>query len=233
MPLLLGILKNNPGTSTYNAGVQILSEWDMYNSPDAIGATIFETWMPILMNAIWQDEFSSDKIDLDFPSRDRTTYMLRNEPNAKWFDNIKTPQTETMRQIVLESFSATLDTLIARHGNIGPTWQWTEVKSAEIRHLSRQIKPFNAPKLRTGGGGSIVNAITKTHGPSWRMIVELGKTPKAYGIYPGGQSGNPGSPYYLNMLKKWEQGELNELVFLKTADEANERLTQKMIMKKK
>ncbi|MNL77960.1 Penicillin amidase [compost metagenome] len=65
------------------------------------------------------------------------------------------------------------------------------------------------------------------------MVVELGPTPKAYGIYPGGQSGNPGSPYYLNLLDKWEKGELNELIYLSSPDQQNQHLTSRVILKKK
>jgi penicillin amidase len=47
------------------------------------------------------------------------------------------------------------------------------------------------------------------------MIVEL-KTPvKAWGGYPGGQSGNPGSPYFDNMVDAWAAGDYYELLFLK------------------
>ena len=36
------------------------------------------------------------------------------------------------------------------------------------------------------------------------MVVSLEKTGvKAVGVYPGGQSGNPGSPYYANMVEPW------------------------------
>jgi penicillin amidase len=46
------------------------------------------------------------------------------------------------------------------------------------------------------------------------MVVALGKTPKAYGIYPGGQSGNPGSFYYDDFIKNWQKGELATLHYL-------------------
>jgi penicillin amidase len=65
------------------------------------------------------------------------------------------------------------------------------------------------------------------------MVVELGPEPKAYGLYPGGQSGNPSSPFYTNMLDKWEKGELNELIYLKSSDEKNPRLTSTWTLKKK
>jgi penicillin amidase len=47
------------------------------------------------------------------------------------------------------------------------------------------------------------------------MVVELGPEIKAYGIYPGGQSGNPGSPYYEDMIDDWNSGELYPLWFMK------------------
>src|SRR3546814_6717819 len=70
-----------------------------------------------------------------------------------------------------------------------------------------------------GGGKGTINALNDHNGPSWRMVVEMGDTIKAYGIYPGGQSGNPGSPWYDNMIGTWQQGRLNELVFLLSRSE--------------
>jgi penicillin amidase len=64
-----------------------------------------------------------------------------------------------------------------------------------------------------------LKAIRGSHGPSWRMIVELGDYPKAYGVYPGGQSGNPASPLYDSNLDAWAEGEYFELQFLKGLDD--------------
>ena len=233
LPKLLSILTTSALSATQKAAQTTLSGWNYQNQPESVAATIFETWMPALQRAIWDDEFNSETAAMEYPSRDRTLYLILNQPNEKWFDDIKTPRKETLPDIVLSSFRATLDTLKAHHGNMSPDWQWSKVKGTEIRHLSRSLKPFNAPLLKTGGGGSIVNAITKRNGPSWRMVVELGPSPKAYGIFPGGQSGNPGSPYYLNLLEKWEKGELNELLYLSAPDQQNPRLTSRITLKKK
>ena len=75
-----------------------------------------------------------------------------------------------------------------------------------------------------GGGAGIVNATSERNGPSWRMVVALGPQVRAYGVYPGGQSGNPGSPFYNNLLETWRVGQLDELVFLRSADEQNARV---------
>ncbi|KQS32695.1 penicillin acylase family protein [Dyadobacter sp. Leaf189] len=228
LPKLLEVLSTTALSPSEKAAKIILANWNYQNAPNSVAASIFEEWIPALRNAIWSDEFGSE-----LPSRDRTLYLLLKQTEEKWFDNITTSNKETMPDIVYGSFKATLDSLKARHGTMSPTWQWSKVKGTEIRHLSRSLKSFNAPPITTGGGSSIVNAITKRNGPSWRMVVELGPTPRAYGIYPGGQSGNPGSPYYLNMLGKWEKGELNELLFLNAPDQQHSRLTARITLQKK
>jgi penicillin amidase len=46
-------------------------------------------------------------------------------------------------------------------------------------------------------------------GPSWRMIVSWtsqGK-PSAEGMYPGGQSENPASPWYEDLVGDWWNGD--------------------------
>ena len=61
------------------------------------------------------------------------------------------------------------------------------------------------------------------------MVVALGPELKAYGVYPGGQSGNPGSPYYQNMVNTWANGEYYDLLFFKNADEAGRALEHSLI----
>ena len=34
---------------------------------------------------------------------------------------------------------------------------------------------------------------------------------RAIGVYPGGQSGNPGSPFYANLVEPWAQAKYNVL----------------------
>jgi penicillin amidase len=126
-----------------------------------------------------------------------------------------------------------VDTLAKYHGeNINEQWQWANHKATHIPHLTRQIKPFGRYNLPIGGGRNIVNATSERNGPSWRMVVALGPQVKGYGVYPGGQSGNPGSYYYDNMVDTWAQGNLNELVFLRKPDEASKRMLAKWELEK-
>lgn len=237
LPEVIKILAADPRNKG-NAAYETLVTWNMKNDPYEVGPTIFERWVKELRYWVWEDEFASQSKTqpMTYPTKDRTWDMIKNQPTAKWFDNVNTTdKVETVQDIVQNSFKATVDSLTAKLGPINAdTWAWTKVKSTDINHLGR-LAGFGRQDIPNGGGPGIVNATSETHGPSWRMVVELDKNwPKAYGLYPGGQSGNPGSPYYDNMVDKWAKGELNELLFMKTKDEKSSRIvsTTKVIGKK-
>jgi penicillin G amidase len=50
--------------------------------------------------------------------------------------------------------------------------------------------------------------MTATVGPSWRMVATLSPgTVSAVGVYPGGQSEDPASPWYANLVSLWWDGQ--------------------------
>jgi len=63
------------------------------------------------------------------------------------------------------------------------------------------------------------------------MVVELGPEVRAWGNYPGGQSGNPGSRSYDDRVADWAAGRSYELLFLRSADDADPRIAGRTIMR--
>ena len=49
------------------------------------------------------------------------------------------------------------------------------------------------------------NTVVSSSGPSWRFIMDWGAD-AGYGVYPGGQSENPLSPWYENQIAAWWDG---------------------------
>lgn len=198
----------------------VIAQWNYQNEAHEIGASIFEEWAGakgMLHQAIWADDFPTDSY-LMYPTTDRTLALIENEPDSPWFDDRHTSNRhETADDIIRASFVQAVERLRHRYGPLEPaSWNWANVKATRIAHLVPAFTSFGRLHVTNGGGESIVNATTATHGPSWRMVVQLDKGwPKAYGLYPGGQSGNPGSLRYDNMIDAWAKGELNELLFLK------------------
>lgn len=218
-----------------SAEYDALDRWNYWNDANEVGATIFESWLEELLAAVWGDEFPQDE-ELRYPSLDRTYELINNEPDARWFDNVLTADTvETLDGIICQSFQQTVSKLRRRLGELSATdWAWGRVKNTRIMHLVPNFRSFGRTGIVNGGGSSIVNATSGTHGPSWRMVVQLdGEWPMAYGLYPGGQSGNPGSAYYDNMIDRWANGELDTLLFMKSVDEQSPRLQRHVVLKPK
>lgn len=232
LPQLLSYVYQDKLTQRQKAAFQALSQWKYRNDPQETGPTIFSGWWNNLNQAIWRDEFGDRQApEMRYPNRDRTVHLLLTEPQSRWIDNVRTNEKENLADLVNHSFKKTVDTLFARYGGIDEAWRWDKHKSTDIMHLAR-IPALSRTDIMNGGGGSIVNATTEKNGPSWRMVVALGPQVKAFGIYPGGQSGNPGSHYYDNMIETWRKGELNELLFMQKAEESHKRIIARWNLEK-
>jgi GDP-L-fucose synthase len=96
----------------------------------------------------------------------------------------------------------------------------------EVVDILAKISGFGTKTLYTGGSKTAVNAISQTTGPSWKMIVSLGDKVEAFGLFPGGESGNPGSFYYDNMVENWAGGKLNSLYFYEKGKPDAKRIKQ-------
>lgn len=209
-PKLLSYLENANFDGVYLDTYKTIRLWDYQNSPESVGATVFNLWWAELMKRIWADDFGGETALL--PDRAVTARLILEQPNARWFDDVQTPQKETLAQLVHDSFKAAHDSL-ARHASEPMQRRWGAFKGTRIPHLAN-IPGLGVDSLFVGGGEGIVNATKKTHGPSWRMVVAMGGVVRGYGIYPGGQSGHPGSLYYDNFVQKWAKGSLDELYFM-------------------
>ena len=86
---------------------------------------------------------------------------------------------------------------------------------------------FGSGWLSTNGGEAIVNATGQNWGPSCRMLVGWDADgPMAKTILAGGQSGNPGSPYYMDNVEEWRMGKLRNVYFYKKGAKKYEGLKQ-------
>ncbi|MBC7904230.1 MAG: penicillin acylase family protein, partial [Gemmatimonadaceae bacterium] len=55
---------------------------------------------------------------------------------------------------------------------------------------------------------------------------------EAYGVYPGGQNGNPGSKYYDNFIDNWAEGKYFPLWVMKKEEVADKKVKFKMTFSK-
>jgi len=232
LPILLSAIDIKSLNATESKGFEMLRKWDKCFHADAIAASIFELWQKDISAKTWADQFDVKNVPMRYPSRDKLVELIVKEPNSNWFDDNRTPQKETRDDIIRAAYKFAVDSLQRKYGAISGDWKWGNVKHTHVPHLA-QIAGFGSKFLNNGGSKTSVNATSERNGPSWRMIVALGKSVKAYGVFPGGESGNPGSFYYDDMVDSWSSGKLNELVYLQSKDEKSERIISKWELSKK
>ncbi len=218
LPELLAALEGYEGTEQEMQGLKILRNWNHAYDADAIGPTLFDRWQRELLNLTWTDEITQGGFSGRRPKRDTTLQLILDDPGSAWFDDRDTEQIETFTDLALASFQATVSGLAERLGEPGEAWRWSAFRPSRLAHLGR-IPGLGRTGLHTSGQYGVIRATTSTSGQSWRMVVALGEKPEAWGLYPGGQSGHPGSRHYDDFVDDWVRGEAYPLLFLDSPED--------------
>lgn len=231
LPVLLGLLDVSGLNPDEKKVVDELGKWNHVNDAKQVAPVYFEIWWNELRKLLW-DEMLDKTVPMKQPNFYVTVAFLKNDSTSQFYDNLSTPQKETRKDIVLQSFKRIEDTLrkkefteVSEPYESDETYKkddikphdWGSYKATKISHLAN-LEPFSSMNVYSGGNNGIINATNTTNGPSWRMIVDEGAM-KAYVVYPGGESGNPGSTYYDNMVKAWSKGQYYEANFVKQGEE--------------
>jgi penicillin amidase len=228
LPVLFDSIDEKSLTSDELKYLNMLRGWNRRNDPDEKAPSIFQLWWDNLETEVWNDELDDASKPWVMPEASTLVKFLRS-PGFKFADNTNTTEVETVRNVVTAAFKKTVPTIL--HADLTGKLPWSRYKDTGIRHLLR-LEPLSRYHLITGGGAHIINATKQFHGPSWRMIVELTDSTGAWGIYPGGQSGNPGSKYYDNFVADWSAGKYHPLWMMTESDIHDKRIIFKMSFSK-
>ncbi len=228
MPYMLETMDVSELTAEEKEIYDIAKSWNYNNDMDEIGPSIWRAWWDELYPIVW-DEFDLEDTAMQIPFTYQTIFLLKNNGDDAFMDIVETPEIETAKDLFKLSFSKAakeLNSWKETHGDL----KWVNYKGTYLGHLLQALPAFSRFDIPIGGGKNIVNATSEDWGPSWRMIVEMTSPPTALGIYPGGQSGNPGSKYYDNFVDEWAAGQYHSLNFLQS-DVATEAIigTQTLI----
>ncbi len=199
-------------TPALDSAAAWLAAWDRQYMPDDEHVVLFEASMRQLASRTWDELQADNGRRVATPSSAMLLALIQDSTSIWWDDRRTSDVVENRDAILAASLLAAHDSLGSRYGDRSAGgWRWSAVGATRIMHLLG-IPAFSEEKIPVRGGPSTLNpASTGGHGPSWRMVVELGDTVRAWGTYPGGQSGNPVSPRYKDRLELWRQGELDTL----------------------
>ena len=207
-----------------------LADWDYQFNKESKEAILFKAWESQTYENTFDEVMAlADSVDIQYPESWRFISLLEDYPTHQIFDDQRTPDKETAREIVTRSFKQALAANLEKL--MEEDYLWSDFNGANIRHISG-LPGFGYDRIETGGYAHALNAVRNNHGPSWRMVVELGEEVTAHGIYPGGQSGHPGSRFYDNMVQDWAKGHYYRLLFVDSPEDLASYQLYQIQMKK-
>jgi penicillin G amidase len=190
--------------------VQKVLEWNAAVTADSAVAAIYEVWIGKLPNAVFGAALG--------PRTDLITLLktLEADPHPKALD---------------DSLAAALRQLKKEQGPDLERWQWGRLHHIDFPH------PLNADQFHRGpvarpGDGFTVNATSgaafqQTSGASYREILDVSDWDRSMTTNVPGESGDPSSPHYSDLLADWAAGKYHPLPYTRKAVEAAtvERMT--------
>lgn len=207
LPVIIKHVKASRLSEKEQQYLQMLETWKYRMDAKSKPATVFQVLWSSTCAVFSQDKFHGVYNDVSLRSERVMSVILDEDDSLR---NNPSACSGNIQANLQRAFKNAVDSLEKLDKN---SMEWYHVKNTSVRHLTR-IPALGYTDIETGGWSNTVNAMKGTHGPSWRMVVEMGKEINAYGIYPGGQSGNPGSKYYADFLDQWTKGTYNKLLFL-------------------
>jgi penicillin amidase len=222
-PRLLAALRGDPALdATEQAAVRLLSRWNDTMTASSAAATIWFTFWRDYLSAVFQPWWKSAKVPVakdpaglavtgqQFSLDEDLQAWTATDPGNPAF----TPPggaARTAAQVMRSAFGAAVAQLSAKLGGTPGTWTWGTVHSIQFPSITEADALGYGP-VPAGGDEWTVDAAdgypVSSQGPSWRMIVRFAARgqSRAEGIYPGGQSENPASPWYSDLIAYWQKG---------------------------
>ncbi len=200
--------------------VDLVKAWPGTFEPDSNAAPIAYVWFKQAEFNLWK-RLLPERKTFAYPPFVKTVEVL-SDPNSRWIDDPRTDKKETLADLVHQSLKEALDEVAEKTGKRdSSSWTWASYRPTEIQHLSKI--PGLGAKIAAPGVENAIFANTGSHGPVWKVVVAVGAKPLAYGIYPGGQSGDPMSPHFQDFLDSWQKNEMKKLNFMLKPDDSFDR----------
>ncbi|MCH8275921.1 MAG: penicillin acylase family protein [Bacteroidetes bacterium] len=195
---------------------RVLISWDRETRVDQKEPILFHEFLSTLKRFVWDETIFTEHV---IPADSRTLTLILDKPESRWFDRVSTPETETAEDIL----RMTLEHVAEKYGDElergGDSLRWGEHHQLVIRHLTRSTAlralwrgpyPFQGYRQTLSPGDNMMT----TSSASWRVVVDFSTNPPtAFGVYPGGQSGNPFSRRYDDQVTTYLNFDYNALQF--------------------
>ena len=220
---LQALLKHAVGSAP-TSSAKLLLDWDCAVTADSIAATLYEFWDAELRDAVTKLAVpaQAQKIAGKFALPEILQEL--SHPSAAVFGQ----NPEAARDaLLLQTLQMAEQKLSAKLGPDTKNWAWGKLHRVSFKHPLGHVAPGADALLDRGsyprpGDGSTVDAtyfggasFDQLAGASYREIFDLSDWDNAAAVNVPGQSGQPGSVHYDDLLPLWVNGQYFPLRYSK------------------
>ena len=199
----------------------MLASWDREVRPESAAAAVYEVFLDELVAELIGDELEDDLVLYLNAKAYGIEDEILDRPDSTLWDRTDTPWKETPSQVLEAALVRTMKVCSARMGKDPKRWAWGRLHGYVFRHpggtnalFARLLNrgPYPAP-----GDDNTVNvswclaargSYDATTIPSMRMIASMADPDGLWLAGPLGQSGQPGSPHYDDLIPGYLEGTL-------------------------
>jgi len=188
---------------------QLLIGWDGTVDRNSAAAALYEIYIEELTKAT---VLQVAPPRLWFLAKSWSAYQVLavlSHPTEDMFGS--NPEAERNR-ILERSLQTAVDKLTKLEGPDSGKWTWGQLHYIQFRHSLSPVVKDLGPLPRSGDGetvgatGYYGDSFEQVVGASYREILDLDDWDKSVAINTPGQSGEPGSPHYSDLLPLWSEG---------------------------
>jgi penicillin amidase len=223
VPRLLAALRGGHLSAQQQAAAALLAGWDGTMAQTSAAAALWWTFWGDYLNAVFQPWWKAAKVPV---RKDRAGLAVSpqqasldevlaswttDEPANSAFSPPGGPH-RTAPVVMRAAFATAVAHLAAALHGAPSSWAWGRLHSRQFPSVTQAAGLGYGPRA-SGADSWTVNAadggLVSHQGPSWRMIVAWAGhgTATGEGVYPGGQSENPASPWYEDQMSDWWDGQ--------------------------
>lgn len=201
---------------------ELLASWDGVLTVDTPAGPLFAAWQDELLRAFYGQTAPATVQDLLRANRGLAVMLAELEkPTAAWFGERPEPARDTLLN---QTFARAVGRIEGLLGDDSRKWTWGQLHVTKFEHpLTSLGKPyaeaFNLAPVPYGGDGNTPNngrfndKFEKIHGASYRQVFDLADWDRGQATSVPGQSAQPGSPHYSDLLPLWEKGKYFPLAY--------------------
>lgn len=211
------------------AALQFLRGWNAQETADSPQAALLEVWWSRVLAPSFPYAVLSRAEVAALPGVDSSAVLEALEnPSSHWNGNA----TARRDRLLLESLAQAWVHMVQLMGPDPSHWQWGRLHHTLFTHAAAAAaNTATAARLQVGPvprGGSPATPNVSSYDPrsfrqaggaSFRMVLDVGEWDNSVAINAPGQSGNPDSPHYRDLVELWRSGRYFPLLYTRAAVE--------------